>query len=186
MDAEYTLTEDDYFKLQEHANEVVPAMKWRYRLLRWVLPVGAVVYAIGLAATMPKDSSDRIEGVVFIGMALIFLIGAPKLFEFLERRMLRAQMRARQNSPFSGPVRVLLLPDEIHVTTSGSHNGYKWGAVLNITEIPTHYFFWLSQRDALIIPKRVFGTPEQEQAFGITARKYRAAYALPSSSTLPG
>jgi len=183
VDAEYTLTEDDYWKLQEHANEVVPAMQWRYRILRWGLPIGAVVYAIGLTATMPKNSTDRVEGVVFIGMALLFLIGAPKLFEFLERRMVRTQMRARQNSPFSGPVRVLLLPDEIHVTTSGSHNAYKWRAILNITEMPTHYFFWISQRDALIIPKRAFKTPEQEQAFGIAARQYHAAYAISGESS---
>ncbi len=181
MDVEYTLTEDDFLQLNLHGYEVVPALKWQNMMIRRGIPLGGVAYGIVLTAMAwkgPSSLSDKMLGPVFVGMCFLLLLVFPKLLEYAMRRNVRTLMRARQNSPLGGPLRLMLLPEEIHITTSGSHNSYKWSAILNVTEIPTHYFFWISQRDALIMPKRVFPTPELQKEFEQTFQRYRASYAL--------
>jgi hypothetical protein len=188
MDAEYTLTEDDFLKLHLHAETVIPALRWRYRMFRWGIPVGAVIYGIGFTAMVfkgPSSLSDKILGLIFLGMALLLLAGAHKLHVSLNRWSVRTQMRARQHSLLSEPLRMMLLPDQVYITTRTSHSSYKWGAILNITESPTHFFFWISQRDALIIPKRAFATPEEARLFGETARYYRDPHSLTQLPQLP-
>ena len=181
MDAEYTLTEDDFLKLALHCDRSIPALRWRYTMFRWVVPLVAVAYGIGLTFIVfrgPSSASDKMLGPTFIGMALLLLLVAPKLHEVFTRMNVRTLMRARQDSLLNGPYRLLLMPEELHFTTADSHSGYKWSAILNVTEIPTHYFFWVSQRVALIVPKRAFQTPEQQTEFEQTFQRYRASHAL--------
>lgn len=181
MGIDYTLTEDDFLKLALHGERIIPALKWRYTVFRWVIPLVAVAYGIGLTFMVfrgPSSASDKMLGPTFIGMALVLLLVAPKLHEVLTRMNVRTLMRARQNSLLNGPYRLLLLPEELHFTTADSHYGYKWGAILNVTEIPTHYFFWISLRVALIVPKRAFQTPEQQREFEQTLQRYRPTPSL--------
>lgn len=178
MNLEYALTADDYLKFHLHANDVIPAMKVRYAIFRWGVPCGAVTYFVYLAAQLPKDSPDKITAVVFIGMALSLFIIAPKLFAMTTLNGVKTLMRARQNTHLSGSFRVLVLPDELHFTSDASSHNYKWGAILKVTETPTHFFLWLSQREAIIVPRRAFESPEQEQTFGTTVRRYREAVSL--------
>ena len=178
MGIEYTLTEDDFLKLRLHGQDVVPAFKWRYRMFRWIVPIGGIIYAAGMTAAIPAGSPDKGIGIGFIGMTVALLLGAPKLFEVLERMNVRTLMRARENSFLNGPYRLLLLPEELHFTTAASHNGYKWSGIQNVTEIPTHYFFWVSAQVALIVPKRAFQTPEQQREFEQTFQRYRPTPSL--------
>lgn len=179
MDIEYTLTAEDYLQLNLHADEIIPAMKARYLLFRWGLPIGALIYFTWLGLVLAKELTEKIEAMLFIGMALLLLVGGGRFYIFLTRRSIQTGLRLRKDSFLLDPLRMLLLPDEVHVSSSKANYIYKWSAIARVTENPTHYFFWLSARDALIVPKRAFQSPEQQSEFEKAFQRYRAAYSLP-------
>jgi hypothetical protein len=177
MEIDYALTEEDYAELNLHANNIVPEMKWRYLIFRWVIPSAAVCYSIYLLI-VATTLSEKISAILFVVMALLLFILAPRLQEMLIRRNVRAQMKGRQNSLLSESIRVSLQEDELLIKTASSENHFKWSVILNVTEIPTHYFLWISLRDAIIIPKRVFETPEQAREFIASVQRYREPHSL--------
>lgn len=86
----------------------------------------------------------------------------------------RAMMRAPENRLLSEPVRVTLLPDKMQVTTSATHEENDWKDLLKFTDLPTHYLFWFSLHDAIIVPKRVFQTPARQSEFEQAFQRYRS------------
>jgi len=98
MDVKYVLNEDDFLKFHRYTIASVPAMIWRYRLFRWVIPVGAMVQGIWFTIKMPHDSSDKIWGLGVIGVSLLLLVGAPQLYNGLIRMSFRKMMSALENS----------------------------------------------------------------------------------------
>lgn len=75
IDAEYTLTEDDFLTFHRYTIASVPGIRWRYRLFRWGYPIALMLNGIWLTVRMPHDVADKIYGIGFIGVAALLLIG---------------------------------------------------------------------------------------------------------------
>jgi hypothetical protein len=127
-----------------------PGQGWVLVAIAMGAAVGLILPRLGWSASFPS----LVVGVV-IGFASFF---------FVMRQQSRG-MRPNEDGVVLGEQIIELREEGIQVTSRKHEGIYKWAAVLSVEETPEHYFIMLDTVIGFIIPKRCFGSLEEEREF---------------------
>lgn len=96
------------------------------------------------------------------------------LFNWLVRRLRLRTVGAKLERRFQkGTWRMGIAPDGMSFSDPDAQSFVKWHAILRIEETPSHAFFYLSERDAHVLPARAFASDVEFRTFVGLARKYK-------------
>lgn len=114
---------------------------------------------------MPFDGRDDIVALPATLIAVIYLLVVPRL---LMRQSAHDQKRHARNLTMTISAKGVTMKSE---TTQSEA---AWAAFERIAVTRKHVFFFITQTQAYIVPKRAFANPEAATAFADTARVWQA------------
>src|SRR5258708_12603746 len=183
----YTLTRDDFWRLQLYAFS--RRQRWTIRLLRLILcSVVLVCLFLFLEQFFWGNYSLSILGVVFAVFLALFVI--LLLFGLLFLRMWLGASRSHEVLGKRG-VNVLTLSEQgVQHRNEISNGTSSWRTYKAIEDDKRHIYFVMDQPGrllfmAILIPKRAFENPSQAERFIARARGYwqeQAGQVAPSHS----
>ncbi len=161
MEVTYQLEREDYWQFNKFVINRVPALK-RQVIFNLLLP-GVIWLGAFWVLHFPL--------AVYIFLNLVLWVCWP-LYYFPE--MKRATIKRAEMVPGAlGQHTLTICPERLRQKSLVSESAVGWQSFTELTEDSRYLFFFMSQRFGLIVPKRVFPTPEQAQAFLETAQAYR-------------
>jgi hypothetical protein len=174
MQAEYTLTLDDARDFFRYDLKLSPRARRRAGIPPWfwLVMVGLMLTVVVLTRLMVRRlrSFDLFDGVMLVGMAwfLFIYLAGPRL---TVRRSLRA---VRGKPRFFQKKTMTISPEGLGLSDQSGASITHWHAVVWIVEHGAHAFIYLTEREAVILPKRAFADAQQAAEFVDTARHYHA------------
>jgi len=129
----------------------------------------AVVYGRELALRM-WEGQGRLAATFASFLGLIVFVAVLNAFG---RR--RAQESVDPRGTFVKGYRVRLADDGVHIESENLSALHRWNGVLKLDETPDHLFLYTDGAQAIIVPKRCFGSAEHVARFAGIARDHIAA-----------
>jgi hypothetical protein len=119
-------------------------------------------------------------GFLFLGIALFLDPGGPAEFRFMPWMFLampflcfvigplltwlKVNWAIRTTPTFRGPRTISFREEGMSITTQVSHTDLKWGTFVKVVETKRFFFFFLSPRAPVFVPKRFLPGPEDRDA----------------------
>ena len=131
------------------------------------LPLLAAAIVFSAMVVFGRDAFARIWALspgeaatfsAFAGFALFFI--TLNLFAPLGRRSMEDP-----RGTFSKGYRVSLDNEGVHITGENLEAHHRWPGILRLQETEKHFFVYTDGAQAIIVPKRSFGSPEEVQLF---------------------
>jgi hypothetical protein len=174
MQAEYTLTLDDARAFFHYDLKLSPRARRRAGIPAWVwLIVLGMLLSVWLLLRLMRPLTYSVD--VFDGMILVSLVWF--LFSYLSgpRLTVRRSLKATRQKPrFFEKKTMTISPEGLGLSGPSGASITRWHAVVWIVEYGAHAFFYMTEREALILPKRAFADARQFAEFVDTARHYHA------------
>ena len=167
MQVTYSIKGADLFAAQKYANKQ-QGVRGKYSL--WVYLIACFVAPLLIFTLWPAHNVVRGTPLAFFrAVVLPILLTLLMLLTFL--RVFRSQKSREWETvgSLTRPRNVDLHPDYILATEENSKTVMSWQAIHNIIEGKDHVFFFLNTKDAIILPKRCFASPQEMQQFYQTA-----------------
>jgi hypothetical protein len=172
MDVEYVLGPDDFMAFQRYAWTNLPRKSLpRQGLITWI--VLGILGLISLHSLFLLTQGER----------SVFLIAVPCSFlcylSFLIFRRKVALLQARWNlkrglyDDFLGWQRLSISPEGLINEDKRATQIVRWGIVKRIGVTEEHAFFFISDAQAYVLPRRPFASEWEFTGFVETARRYR-------------
>ncbi len=167
MEAEYTLTLDDYIAFQRYMMRTSPALRRSIR-------IGYVaVVVIVLVFFYATEGWSSWPNALF---SLAFLVACLALYAWLVRssaeRTGRRLMKEGKNKGTFGQHTLKLSQDGVVETTEVGETRASWAGIERVAENETYIFIYLSSTSAHVIPKRSFASATQAEQFYQLAQDY--------------
>ena len=160
MEITCQLIADDFWSFDRFVFKRVPALK-RKIILNLISPI---VVWLGIFWVF------RFPLPVCILLNLALWICWP-FYYFPELK--RQAIKRAEMTPNALSQQILTInSNELRLRNSMSEATTIWNNFTELVEDNQHFFFFISERFALVVPKRAFSAPEQAQAFLETARAY--------------
>jgi hypothetical protein len=173
LKVEYTLTLEDAIAFLQYHSRHARQGKGQPRHLGWLWLVllglvSFLIVTVTLAGEAPALTLRAWGPVLLFVVYAFFYRFGNKL---LERQRVRG---LRRNPRFFDKRTLALSPEALTASDQSAANTVRWHAVERIIEQPDHAFFYISQVEAFILPKRAFADERQFEEFVDTARRYHA------------
>lgn len=161
MKLQYELTNQDFVDFNLNFIDTSPVMKRSLLIQRFIFPL--------LLVASPATLSDLI-GVpfpilmtVFSALALLWAIFFLKWFKSRIARKSNKLIASGKVPGVIGPHELFIEQGVISDKTSASITRYE--QIEKVIETHTHFFVYVSEVMAYIVPKKVFSSPEEFEAF---------------------
>lgn len=164
VSVKYALTKEDYMNYYTYIMWDSPGNRRKRRLyyVKQVLPILLFLAAFYYTGLLERQSK-------FILLIVGFLLLTTFLSVIGIRSNTMRQAEKIANEPDNDPI---FLETQLTASESGlsladsvSQTQYQWKAVIRKLESQNYYFLFVNALQAIIIPKRVFGSPDQRQQF---------------------
>jgi hypothetical protein len=123
-----------------------------------------VIYGRELALRL-WEGQGRVASTFAAFLGLIVFVGVLNTFG---RR--RAQESVDPRGTFVKGYRVSLADDGVHIESENLKALHRWNGILKLHETPDHLFLYTDGAQAIIVPKRCFGSAEHVARFAGLAR----------------
>lgn len=169
---EYMLTLDDFMAFYDfhHSNPLgakKPSSRWPVLILVLLLTLFVVYLQASENQRLQTISRGGVIGqailVIFLVGVIGFLLLGPSLFRWLTRRSMK------NNSQFHLPIQVTLTTKAIEHSQGSGDARLRWEGVIQVAETKTHLFIYTTANQAVVVPAKVFSTPEEFYDFADTA-----------------
>ena len=176
MQAEYTLTQDDAVAFFRYDLKLSPRARRKAGIPPWVwLIVMGVLLSVALLlrflAPVPLPHFVDLLFAVLVVPLVWFLIIGLWGHHLTVRRSLKA---VRGKPRFFEKKTMTISPEGLGLSGPSGASITRWHAVVWVVEHGAHAFFYLTEREAVILPKRAFADTRQFEEFVDTARHYHA------------
>jgi hypothetical protein len=178
---EYKLTLEDAAAFYRYDTKLSPRVQRKARIPPWVglifvgltVSVGAVVHVM---LSGPFPSGIWFPFGIFEGVILVLLVWYLFIYFFGDRLSLRLFLRGMRRNPRVFEKKTMKVsPEGLHLSSSSGESITRWHAVAWVIEHGAHAFFYLTEKQALIVPRRAFADERQFEDFVDTARGYHEA-----------
>ena len=109
-----------------------------------------------------------------------------KIYPYRVAALVRANTertyREGKNLGLVGPHRVTIDSEWLTEATEERESRTRWRAVERVAETPGHVFVYVSGFSAVVVPRKVFASPEEAADFVATCRKLSGTGAKPDAS----
>ncbi len=159
MEIDYELSQGEY--------EYLTRRSFKERQAKILVPVLLVGSLAIFLMSYPRD------GLISALIAALPLVILYALFiPIFIRYVARATYRSLKQSPSWGETKVRLEPDALTSATYLIKSEIRWEAVTRIAEDPQGFYLYLNPIQVVMVPRRVFGSVEEANAFGALATEY--------------
>jgi hypothetical protein len=142
----------------------------------WLILLGIALTVVVLTRLMVPylHSFDLFDGVFLVCMGVLLFWF---LFSYLfgHRLTVRRSLKAAREKPrFFEKKTMTISPEGLGLNSPSGASITRWHAVVWVIEYGEHAFIYLTEREALVVPKRAFADARQFDEFVDTARRYHA------------
>ncbi len=172
MTVEYTLAPEDYIAFYRYQVKHAPRAMGPSRYLGWLLLGCCVLIVAGWAGRKVTEGASLIptaSDLLLVGVLALIALVYFSSNRLAERSIARA---VRHDPALQDKRSVSLSPEALSAGTAGNTRTFPWSAVARIVEEGDEAFLFVSEKEALIVPKRAFADAGQFKAFVDTARRY--------------
>ena len=175
MNVEYTLAAEDYVAFFRYQMKHAPRTMGPSRYLGWLLLACCVLIVAGWIGRRVTEGESLLPSAGDILLIVVLALIAFVYF-FSNRLAERSIVRAvRHDPPLQDKRTVSLAPEALSAGTADNVRTFPWNAVARIIEEGDEAFLFVSEKEAIIVPKRAFAEEGQFRAFLDTARQYQEA-----------
>jgi hypothetical protein len=175
---EYTLTLEDAAAFFRYDQKLSPRARRKAGIPPWVglISVGVVV-SVGVLIRVMLRLPSTVPGLDWVDWALgVLLVWYLFIYFFKDRLTVRKSLRAVRRKPrVFEPKTMTVAPEGLGLSSASGESCTRWHAVVWVIEHGEHAFFYLTETEALIVPKRAFADGRQFEDFVDTARRYHEA-----------
>jgi hypothetical protein len=181
MNLKFNITQEEYTEFTKHFYKKAFTINWK-----WYLVIAAVLIAINLyTSTNSQDfEGESGEGTtmsystsIFNWLFFIALFGG--LWWFIMSRITKKALKNKDSATLLAEREMIIEEDKVQLNMEYSDTTYRWGAFQKIEQTPNLYFLFIASNMAVLIPKRVFDTPQQQADFEALVKRK-----LPDSSKM--
>ena len=158
----FNLTEQEYFEYNYYTVWAAPHKK-KYRV-RYYLKIFAL-YSIIAVLYIFTNHSHRIEIdlLIFAVIAFIYFLLIPKFIKHSIRRKTKQILAEPENQHVLTASEIILTESGIVDQDNISQSKYDWDAIVKKSETPDCYYLYTNSHHAVVIPKRVIKTAEEQK-----------------------
>ncbi|SDM29594.1 YcxB-like protein [Paenibacillus sp. OK060] len=161
MKLKFNLEFEDLVDLQKN----VVLKSSQHRKYRWIM---LFLFTVLLFVTVLRASVSPIS----LGIILFFIITFPFVFTKLSIYSLIRTLKKQNLSMLVGNNLLFLNDEGIVRSTETANSSFKWNDFKIIRQDADHYFLYVSDLQAVIIPKRALDTEETTREFKYFLEKY--------------
>ena len=168
----YAITMEDYvaFSLY-HANHSPSnrKAKWRFMLLPsalWILS------GLILASSFGWNATGMATLTIISLISLLWLPIAPMVWQMKAKNKIKALYREGQLKEREA-LTLYITPIGIRTETEDGESSLKWSGVKQILTTPSHIYLYVSNINALVVPRSAFTSEADCEQFLQTLRHYR-------------
>lgn len=142
------LTPNDIFVFyKHHTNKNKPFIQ---RYIHWIC-LSLLILAI--AIFFYRNNTDGMTYLMLVPFAFLVALLQVKLTNYLQRKSIMAYI---QKNPQTTGKRVLDFDAEnLFVEMNGKRSSYPFSSIIRLDECKTHFFAYVGEKTAIIIPKRL-------------------------------
>lgn len=158
----FHLTEEEYFDYNYYTVWSAPHKKG-YRI-RYYLRVFALYSIIAILYIFTNHSYRiEIDLIIFAVIAVIYFLLVPWLIKQSIKRKTRQILAEPENQHVLGQSDIVLTETGILDKDNVSQTQYDWDAIVRKVETSHYYYLYTNSHHAIVIPKRVIKTAEQQK-----------------------
>jgi hypothetical protein len=177
VQVEYAPTLDDALAFFRYDLKLSPRARRQAGIPSWVWPIlVGVVVSVGVLIRLMLP---RLHSVYFFDLFDALMVVAVVWFVIHHTLGSRLTVRrslktVRHNPRFFQKKTMTISPEGLSVREQSGESTTHWHAVVWVIEHGEYAFFYLTERAAVILPKRAFADGRQFEEFVDTARHYHA------------
>jgi hypothetical protein len=174
MQVEYAPTLDDARAFFRYDLKLSPRARRQANIPSWVwLLLVGMALTVGVLTRLMVPHMHSFD--LFDGLMVVALVWLLIHVVFSHRLAVRRSLKAVREKPrFFEKKTMTISPEGLSLSGPSGASITRWHAVVWVVEHGEHAFFYLTEREALILPKRAFADARQFEEFVDTARHYHA------------
>ncbi len=175
---QYALTEEDAAAFFRYDAKLSPRALRKAGVPPWVWAVFLIVLltvGVLIRLMLPQPLEVSFFDWVVLALIVYYIVRNLTLTFFGVRLTVRNSLRAaRRNPRVFEPKTMTVAQEGLKVSGPSGDSCTRWHALTWIIEHGEHAFFYLTDKQALIVPRRAFADGRQFEDFVDTARRYHA------------
>jgi hypothetical protein len=141
-------------------SDYVRAMRAHYASrLRLRLDIVVIVATVAFGAYLWRSPNSRLYGIVVVGVAVVFALMLVAAFAVIPSVVFRREPKFRDDYSLA------FSPEGIHFRTAHIDSQLQWSMYSQALVDAHSFVLYYGSRSFTVIPKRVFPTAEQREAF---------------------
>lgn len=163
IDVNYELTAKDYIDFNLYHMKHSDKIKRLMFLQRFIIPLIYFIlpFVLAKSTNVPLWLWMAASAAVYILWVYIF----PKRMEKNISRKLSKALSQERNAKLLGKHSLAVTEEGISDIGTGGETNVKWNSIRNFIDSEEHFFIFISDTKAFIIPKRAFNTNEAIDIF---------------------
>lgn len=163
MELHYDITKQDYidFNLNYYVNNAVVQRS----ILMTRIMTAVLVLAGGTALMYFVHGLSVFSVAVYVALAAVCFFGTPW---YMKRKVVKNTeriLRNAKNKQLCGPKTLTLREDEFELVGENEDTVYQYEAVQRTSSDDRHYYIFVDEFSAIIVPFSAFEDEQQKQAF---------------------
>lgn len=166
MQYTYNIEPADFVALNIHFAANDPVIQKSFKKLR----TGATMFVFfgGLILMLTLNMFTPVAVAVYGALAIMVYWGLPRVFKSNMKKNVERTLRSAANKSICGEKTFTMDEDTCNLKGENEDTSYPYSAFSRVVEDVNHYYLFLDDVSALIIPFRAFENGQERQAF-ITA-----------------
>ncbi|MCI7126392.1 MAG: YcxB family protein [Agathobaculum sp.] len=163
MELHYDITKQDYidFNLNYYTNNAVVQRS----ILMTRIASAAIVILGGTMLMYWLQAISPVSIAVYVALAAVCFFGMPW---YMKRKLVKNTeriLRNANNKQLCGPKTMILREQEFELKGENEDTVYQYAAVQRTASDEGHYYIFVDEFSALIVPFTAFESEQQKQAF---------------------
>jgi hypothetical protein len=172
LKVEYRLTSEDAAAFLRHHDRSPPRPKGGIPHWFWLVVLGLFL-TVWLAVKLTLQRPLTVSGpdwliIVATPCFLVFHFGGRRMANWLSLR------KARRNPRLFAPRTLEITPEGLTMSDASGHNHIRWHALPWVVASDAYLFFYLTDTQGVVLPRRAFADTRQFDEFVDAARRYHA------------
>ena len=163
LELNYNITKQDYidFNLNYfNNNAVVQRSIWMMRVAT------AIIVIIGGSVLMYwLHALTVVSGFVYLALAAACFFGTPWYMRHKMVKNVEKILKNAKNKQLCGPKTLILRDDDFELRGENEDTVYQYDAVQRTASDDKHYFIFVDEFSAIIVPFEAFGSMDEQRSF---------------------
>ncbi len=158
LDIHYTLGPEDHVAFARFAGWDAPERKG-YRCFVYALPLLVGLFYL---LVQPKAQRMEIPSLIFLGFCVVASLLSSWWVRYRIGWRVRRHLGSSAGKGLTGPIHLTFAPKKISLTGPRGTTHLPKGSFFLSRESPEHFFFYVGEKAAYVLPKAPFSDQQQE------------------------